>query len=108
MAFQTHPRFILAVLSGVAGASPLSCAGSGGRIYTRLGDDVIMSGSRVYVLPNDSVPGDAILTGRGIEFSSSIGGDYLGAGGDQTIGGRIHGSVRAAGGNIHVSGAIDR
>lgn len=108
MVFQTRPRFILAVLGSVAVASTLSCGGSGRRSYTRLGDDVIMSGSRVYVLPNDSVPGDAILTGRGIEFSSSIGGDYLGAGGDQTIGGRIHGSVRAAGGNIHVSGAIDR
>ena len=108
MISPSRPRFILAALGSVVVASALACGGSGRRSYTRLGDDVIMSGSSVYVMPNDSVPGDAILTGRSIEFRSSIGGDYLGAGGVQTIGGRIHGSVRATGGDIHVSGAIDR
>jgi hypothetical protein len=36
------------------------------------------------------------------------GGDYLGAGGKQAITGRIHGSVRAAGGEIHLAAAVDR
>ena len=76
--------------------------------HARLGDDVIMSGSSLYLLQNDSVPGDAILTGREVVFQTAIGGDYLGASGRQTIGGRIDGSVRAAGGEVHVIGAIDR
>src|ERR1700682_4427005 len=108
MVSQTRPRFILAVSGLVVVAATLACGRPDRRSYTRLGDDVIMSGPRVTLTQSDSVPGDAILTGRAIEFSSSIGGDYLGAGGAQAIGGRVHGSVRAAGGEIHVTGAVDR
>jgi cytoskeletal protein CcmA (bactofilin family) len=109
MVIQTRPRFILAVLGSVVVASTLSCVvGSKPRKVTRLGDDVIMAGSMVYLAERDSVPGDAILSGRSVEFHSAIGGDYLGASGMQTIGGRIRGSVRAVGGEIHVTGAIDR
>jgi hypothetical protein len=109
MVFQTRLRFILAVLGCVVVASTLSCVGgSRPRKVTRLGDDVIMAGSMVYLAERDSVPGDGILTGRVVEFHSAIGGDYLGAGGMQTIGGRVHGSVRAVGGEVHVTGVIDR
>lgn len=110
MIFQIRPRFILAVLGTVVVASTLSCGGGGSepRKVTRLGDDVIMAGSMVYLADRDSVPGDAILSGRVVEFHTASGGDYLGAGGMQTIGGQVHGSVRAVGGEIHVTGAIDR
>jgi cytoskeletal protein CcmA (bactofilin family) len=46
--------------------------------------------------------------GCGGESLPASGGDYLGAAGNQNIGGRIHGSIRAAGGEIHVSGTVDR
>lgn len=106
MVFQTHPRFILAVLGTVVVASTLSCGRSKPRNITRLGEDVLVSGSMASV--TDSVPGDAILAGREVLFSGAAGGDYLGAGGVQAIGGRIHGSIRAAGGDIHVTAAADR
>jgi hypothetical protein len=109
MVFQTRPRFILAALGIVVVASTISCVRSSGpQKVTRLGDDVVMAGSMVYLADRDSVPGDAILTGRVVEFHSAIGGDYLGIGGMQTIGGHIHGSVRAVGGEAHVTGVIDR
>src|ERR1700719_4635514 len=109
MVFLIRPRFILAVLGTAVIASTLSCAGgSKPRKVTRLGDDVVMSGSMIYLAERDSVPGDAILTGSVVEFYSAIGGDYLGASGAQTIGGHVHGSVRAVGGEVHVSGVIDR
>jgi cytoskeletal protein CcmA (bactofilin family) len=107
MVFQARPRFILAVLCPVLFASTVSCYGSGRRSFTRLGDDVISSGS-TYLTERDSVSGDAIIVGRDVETWTGIGGDYLGAAGNQKIGGRIHGSVRAAGGEIHVWGTIDR
>jgi cytoskeletal protein CcmA (bactofilin family) len=43
-----------------------------------------------------------------VETQTAIGGDYLGAAGNQKIGGRIHGSIRAAGGEVHVWGTVDR
>lgn len=107
MVFQTRPRFILAVLGSVVVASTLSCGGSGRRNYTRLGDDLIVSGGAA-LYPGDSVSGDAIVVGRDVEVNTGIGGDYLGAAGNQHIGGRIHGSIRATGGEIHVSGTVDR
>jgi cytoskeletal protein CcmA (bactofilin family) len=108
MVFPTRPRSILAVLSPLLVVSTISCFGSSGpRNATRLGDDLVVSGAGP-MYPGDSVPGDAILVGRELDFHSAIGGDYLGAAGNQTIGGRVHGSVRAAGGEIHVTGAIDR
>ena len=73
---------------------------------TRYGEDVLASGSAPTVM--DSVPGDVILAGRDVLFSGASGGDYLGTGGMQTIGGRIHGSIRAAGGELHVAAAVDR
>jgi hypothetical protein len=106
--FQTHPRVILALLGSVVVASTLSCGDSNRRNFTRLGDDLVASGSLVYLNERDSVPGDAILTGREVEYYSTIGGDYLGAAGNQTIGGRIRGSIRAAGGEVHVWGVVDR
>src|ERR1700694_2496479 len=108
MVFQTRPRSILLVPGLSLVASTFACGGSDRRTNTRLGDDLVMSGSAVYLSQNDTVPGDAILTGRDVQFHGAIGGDYLGAGGMQTVAGRIHGSVRAAGGQIHVAGAIDR
>lgn len=106
MVFQTRPRLILAVLSTVVVASTLSCGRPNGQYFTRLGDDLIASGSTVGV--TDSVTGDVILSGRYVESHGAVGGDYLGAGGNQAIGGRIHGSIRAAGGEIHVTGVTDR
>jgi hypothetical protein len=73
---------------------------------TRLGDDLLVSGSTPTVM--DSVTGDVIVAGRDPFFGGSAGGDYLGAGGRQIIGGRIHGSVRAAGGYVRVTGSVDR
>lgn len=107
MVFQTRARFILAVLGSVVVASTLSCVGSGHRNYTRLGADVVISGGSM-LYPGDSVSGDAIIVGREVDVRTGIGGDYLGAAGNQSIGGRIHGSIRAAGGEIHVSGTVDR
>ncbi len=106
MVFQTRPRFILAVLGSVVVASTLSCGRSEHRQLTRLGDDLLVSGSTPTVM--DSVTGDVIVAGRDPLFQGSAGGDYLGVGGRQIIGGRIHGSVRAAGGYIRVTGAVDR
>ncbi|HEY1952624.1 MAG TPA: hypothetical protein VGG76_07440, partial [Gemmatimonadaceae bacterium] len=54
------------------------------------------------------VPGDAIMTGRTLTFNGSVGGDYLGFGGNQAIGGHIHGSVRAVGGEINAMMSVDR
>jgi cytoskeletal protein CcmA (bactofilin family) len=107
MVFQAPPRFILAVLGSMLVASTLSCYGSGERTFTRLGEDVISSGS-TYLTASDTVSGDAIIVGREVETSTGIGGDYLGVAGNQKIGGRIHGSIRAAGGEIHISGIVDR
>ncbi|HXF23684.1 MAG TPA: hypothetical protein VN602_04155, partial [Gemmatimonadaceae bacterium] len=43
-----------------------------------------------------------------LRFSGATGGDYLAAGGTQTIGGRVHGALRAVGGRIHVTAAVAR
>ena len=106
MVFQTRPRFVLAVLGSVVVASTLSCGRSSERQVTRLGDDLLVSGSTGTVM--DSVTGDVIVAGRDALFRGSAGGDYIGAGGRQIIGGRIHGSVRAAGGYVRVTGSVDR
>jgi cytoskeletal protein CcmA (bactofilin family) len=106
MVSLTRSRSALTVLS-LTLVGTISCFGSGSRSLTRLGDDVIASGT-TYLTALDSVSGDAIIVGREVEISTGIGGDYLGAAGNQKIGGRIHGSVRAAGGDIHVSGTVDR
>ena len=107
MVFRTRSRFLLAALGTVLAASTLSCVGSGPRTYTRLGDDVVISGGGP-LYPGDSVTGDVIVVGRELELNTGVGGDYLGAGGNQTIRGRIHGSIRAAGGEVHVLGIVDR
>jgi cytoskeletal protein CcmA (bactofilin family) len=107
MPIQTRTSFIPAVLGCVLVASTLSCFGSGPRNYTRLGDDLVISGGGM-LYPGDSVSGDVIVVGREVEVRTGIGGDYLGAAGNQNIGGQIHGSVRAAGGEVHVSGTVDR
>ncbi len=107
MVAQTPPRFVVAVLGCAVLASTLSCVGSRGRNYTRLGDDLVVAGGGV-LYPGDSVSGDVIIVGREVELRTGVGGDYLGAAGNQNIGGRIHGSIRAAGGEIHVSGTVDR
>jgi hypothetical protein len=104
---QTHARLILAVLGVGLMASTVSCVGpkppSG---IARHGDDILVSGSSPTVM--DSVLGDAILAGGDVRFFGAAGGDYLGVAGSQTVGGRIHGSIRAAGGEIHVAAAADR
>jgi len=107
MIAQARPRFIRTVLGCLVVASTLSRVVSEHRSYTRLGDDLIASGG-IALYPGDSVAGDVIVVGRFVEQRTGIGGDYLGAAGTQNIGGRIHGSIRAAGGEIHVSSAVDR
>ena len=57
MAFQTRPRFILAVLGTVVVGSTLSCVGSGRRSYTRLGDDLIVSGAEERTAPDEQSVG---------------------------------------------------
>jgi hypothetical protein len=49
-----------------------------------------------------------MLAGRDLRFVGAAGGDYLGAGGTQRIGGRVHGALRAAGGKIRLTAAVDR
>ena len=108
MVFQTRGRRLLA-LSGIALImSTLSCGRSEKpqNEVTRRGEDVIASGSTPTLM--DSVPGDAILAGGDVSFSGVTGEDYLGAGGQQAITGRIHGSLRAVAGEIHVAAAVDR
>ena len=72
----------------------------------RRGDDMLASGSTPDVI--DSVAGDVMLAGREVRFSGATGGDYLGVGGTQTIGGRVHGALRAAGGRIHLTATVAR
>jgi hypothetical protein len=108
MVFQTHGRRLLALSGAVLMVSTLSCRNSERpqNEVTRRGEDVIASGSTPTVM--DSVAGDAILAGGDVSFGGVTGEDYLGAGGKQAITGRIHGSLRAVGGEIHVAAAIDR
>ena len=108
MVFQTRGRRLLALLGASLIASTLACRRSEKpqNEVTRRGEDVIASGSTPTVM--DSVPGDAILAGGDASFGGVTGGDYLGAGGKQAITGRIHGSLRAVAGEIHVAAAIDR
>ena len=108
MVFQTRGRRLFALSGAALIVSTLAC----GRRekpqneVTRHGEDVIASGSTPTVM--DSVPGDAILVGGDASFGGVTGGDYLGAGGKQAITGRIHGSLRAVAGQIHVAAAVDR
>jgi hypothetical protein len=102
---RTHGRFVLVVVL----ASLVGCMGGGDRRMVRQnGQDLIATGSSPTVTSMDSIAGDAILAGAAISFEGSAGGDYLGAGGNQKIGGRIHGSIRAVGGEIHAMGTADR
>ena len=108
MVFQTHGRRLLALSGTVFIMSTLSCGKSEKpqNEVTRRGEDVIASGSTPTIM--DSVPGDAILAGGDVNFGGATGEDYLGAGGQQAITGRIHGSLRAVAGEIHVAATIDR
>jgi cytoskeletal protein CcmA (bactofilin family) len=107
MVFRTHSRLaqVSTVLFAVAA---LGCTGGDGPRMLRNGDDVLMVGGAPFVRALDSVAGDAILSGRDVNFEGSAGGDYLGAGGNQNISGRIHGSVRSVGGEINARGTVDR
>jgi len=103
MAFQTYIRLpLLSLVAAVLGCGRPQPHNEA----TWHGGDMLASGSTPQV--TDSVPGDAILAGGELHFSGNAAGDYLGAGWDQTIGGRIHGAVRAVGGEIHVTAAVDR
>jgi hypothetical protein len=108
MVFQTRGRRLFALSGAALIVSTLACGRSEKpqNEVTRHGEDVIASGSTPTVM--DSVPGDAILAGGDASFGGVTGGDYLGAGGKQAITGRIHGSLRAVAGEIHVAAAIDR
>jgi hypothetical protein len=77
------------------------------RTFVKNGEDVIVLGSTM-IYPMDSIAGDVIFAGGEFTFTGSAGGDYLGAGGSQKIGGRIHGSLRVTGGEIHALGTADR
>jgi cytoskeletal protein CcmA (bactofilin family) len=103
MLHRTHTGLFLLA----AGTASLVACFGGRPEYSRNGQDLIAAGaSAIY----DSVPGDVILTGRDITFATpaAAGGDYLAAAGDQDIFGRVHGSVRAVGGEIHLRGSVDR
>jgi cytoskeletal protein CcmA (bactofilin family) len=107
MVFQTHSRRFLALLGAVLVSSTLSCRRASNEPQNeiaRRGDDVLATGSMATIM--DSVPGDAILASGDVSFGGVTGGDYLGAGGKQAITGRIHGSLRAAGGQVHVAAAV--
>jgi hypothetical protein len=108
MVFQTHGRRLLALSGAALMVATLSCRNNERpqNEVTRRGADVIASGSSPTVM--DSVPGDAVLAGGDVSFGGVTGGDYLGTGGKQAITGRIHGSLRAVGGEIHVAAAVDR
>src|SRR5258706_7785412 len=108
MAFQTDRTRFLVLTGSLLLASSLGCRRreEPQNVLARRGDDVVGTGSMATIM--DSVPGDAILFSGDANFGGIAGGDYLGAGGKQTITGRIHGSLRAAGGEIHVAAAVDR
>jgi hypothetical protein len=107
MVFHTQPRLVFAAFGSLLVAATVSCGPSSTpQRRTRLGEDMIVTGSSPYV--RDSVVGDAIVAGGEVDFLGATGGDYLGAGGRQVIGGRIHGSLRAAGGSVDVTAAADR
>jgi hypothetical protein len=108
MAFQTDRTRFLVLTGSLLLASTLACRRreEPQNVLVRRGDDVVATGSMATVM--DSVPGDAILFSGDASFGGIAGGDYLGAGGKQAITGRIHGSLRAAGGQIHVAAAVDR
>src|ERR1700686_252012 len=71
MVVQTRPRFIRAVLGCTVVAATLSCAGSGRRNYTRLGDDLIVSGGAA-LYSGDSVSGDVIVVGREVNVNTGV------------------------------------
>jgi cytoskeletal protein CcmA (bactofilin family) len=60
------------------------------------------------VTVTDTVIGDAMMVGQDLDFSGMTAGSYLGAGGGQRIGGRIDGSVRAAGAAVEVQAQVGR
>jgi cytoskeletal protein CcmA (bactofilin family) len=60
------------------------------------------------LLISDSVQGDVMLAGRTLEFDGFSGGSYLGGAGDQTVAGRVEGSVRAAGGTVELQASVGR
>jgi hypothetical protein len=108
MAFQTDRIRFLVLTGSLLLASTVACRRreEPENQLVRRGDDVVATGSMATVM--DSVPGDAILFSGDASFGGVAGGDYLGAGGKQAITGRIHGSLRAAGGEVHVAAAVDR
>ncbi|HMG00357.1 MAG TPA: hypothetical protein VK560_03850, partial [Gemmatimonadaceae bacterium] len=108
MAFQTDRTRFLVLTGSLLLASALACRHKEEpqNVLVQRGDDVVATGSMATIM--DSVPGDAILFSGDASFGGVAGGDYLGAGGKQAITGRIHGSLRAAGGDIHVAAAVDR
>jgi hypothetical protein len=107
MMFRTQSRLVQ-MSTIICAAAALGCGGGGAPRMLRNGDDVLMVGGAPFVRLLDSIPGDAILTGRDVTFEGSAGGDYLGAGGNQNINGRVHGSIRSIGGEIHARGTVER
>lgn len=108
MAFQTGRAHYLILTGSLLLASTLSCRRKEEpeNVLVRRGEDVVATGSMATIM--DSVAGDAIVASGDGSFGGVAGGDYLGAGGRQAITGRIHGSLRAVGGEIHVAAAVDR
>jgi hypothetical protein len=108
MVFETGGSRFLILTGSLLLASTLSCRRNDEpqNVLVRRGDDVVATGSMATIM--DSVPGDAIVGSGDASFGGVAGGDYLGAGGKQAITGRIHGSLRAAGGEIHVAATVDR
>jgi hypothetical protein len=49
-----------------------------------------------------------MVAGEQLQFSGAVAGNYLGAGKNQVISGRIHGALRAVGGELRVTAAVDR
>ena len=109
MVIRAHAHFSYAHLAFVValGAGLLACNRPETQSeVTRQGDDVIATGPAPHIV--DSVPGDVMFAGRELRFEGMVGGDYLGMGGTQNIGGRVHGALRAAGSQIRLAAAVDR
>ena len=107
MEWHTHQRRISLFVATLLTVSLPAChTDQGPTKVARYGDDLVASGSTPQV--QDSVAGDAMVTGSEIHFMGASGGDYLGAGRTQTIGGRVHESLRAVGAQVHVSAVVDQ
>ena len=104
---RAHLSFVSLACLAALGGGLLACRGTETQNeVTRQGDDVVSTGPAPQA--GDSVSGDVMLAGRELRFRGASGGDYLGAGRTQDIGGRVHGALRAVGSQIHVTAVVHK